>query len=253
MNRGTTTLLTSVVERPVDGQIMTKLSGERDQAALVAAVVENYHRLTGEPKLDVDAVLAERIGQRVTLILAGETMFGGGVIAACEGTLFRGQRGIGLLPKGARTKGKLVSPEKVLDVLAGWVGPTAKGLIDQARAHYPQLEPLTQEHFAALPAASHDCSLAIFGHWPMPDCHSYDAIWLLGEYDSANDIADCAVLLLRPEHGFSEHGSVFGRQLLNLNVGVVTGFKPIPFAEALTLCDREYDEAARAVFARVSS
>jgi hypothetical protein len=248
-----TPLLSSVVQRPVDGQMMTKLSGEPDAAAVVAAVVQNYHRLTGQPRLSIADVLAERIGDRVTLVLTGETMFGGGVISAQEGTLFQGQRGIGLLPKGARKRGMLVPPDRVLDVLDGWVTPAAQNLIDQSRDHYPHLEPLTQEHFAALPGSSDECSLAVFGHWPMPDCNSYDAVWLLGEYDGADDIADCAVLLIRPEHGSSEHGSVFGRQLLNLHVGVVSDFKPIQFAEALTLCDLDFDEATRAVFGRVRS
>ena len=54
------------------------------------------------------------------------------------------------------------------------------------------------------------------------------------------------VLIIRPEHGFSEHGSTYGQELLRAG-GEVVGFQPMTFGQALDLCGQDYEQALAAV------
>jgi hypothetical protein len=58
------------------------------------------------------------------------------------------------------------------------------------------------------------------------------------------------VLFLRPEHGFSEHGSVFGRYLLRCG-GEIIGTPVVSFADAIALTNQDYDAALALVTGRV--
>lgn len=245
------TLLSSLVERrdDHDGFVTVNLSGEPHAAAIVNAVTANYHRITKRPRPDQQA-LEEQIGEKVTLILGGENMMGSGLLIAREGKLFESSRGgVGILPKGKRSKGFWVDPGKVVDMFGGWVGAQAEAYVSTVRAHYPRLVNLTQERLEQLPAedqGSGDCSLAVFGSNPL--FGATDCLWLIGEYWPEDDICDRNVVLIRPEFGTSEHGSCYGRDLLhNRALGEVVGFEPISFSEAISLCNLDFDEAVARV------
>lgn len=243
-------LLTAMVETDegseVPGLTMIKLSGEPHAAAIVNAVAGNYNRITGSPRPD-QAMLENLIGEKVTLIQTGENMIGAGAIVAREGKLFAGSRGVAILPKGKRTRGYSVDPSRLLDVVLGYQADHAAELVSRVRGKFPQLRNLTQERLEQLPRDSNTCSLAVFGSnrlFDAPDC-----LWLIGEYWPEDDICDTNVLLIRPEFGTSEHGSCYGRELLgNRALGEVVGFEPIPFDQAIKLCNLDYDEALARVF-----
>ena len=118
------------------------------------------------------------------------------------------------------------------------------------RSNFPTLKKLTQERLEQLPGEGGGegeiCSLAVFGGNPLFGAH--DCLWLIGEYWPEDDICDRNVLLIRPEFGISEHGSCYGQDLLrNRAVGEVVGFEPITFAEAIGLCDLDFEEAVSRV------
>jgi len=239
-------LLTSIVERHEDGSTFFTLSGEPHAAAIVNAVSGNYHRFSGRPRPD-QQTLDELVGEKVTLVLGGENMLGSGMMIAREGKLFPSSSGVGvgILPKGKRTKGFRVDPGKVIDVFGGWVADEVAAFVAEMRgSHYPQLVNLTQERLQQLPGEDETdvCSLAVFGSNPL--FGATDCLWLIGEYWPDDDICDRNVLLIRPEFGTSEHGSCYGRDLLrNRALGEVVGFEPISCAEAVSLCSLDFDEA----------
>ncbi len=246
-----TTLMTSIVEEKAlagDGVAVIRFnpSGDNWARALVNAVVGRYEAVTGT-KSPSDEQLRELVGEKVTLIRRGENMLGGPLLSATEGRLFEAPGGVlAIKPKGAQKRGSRVQPAAVLDALGGWDVPAAQRRVDAVRDTLPRLSPLTQERLDELPSAAVRatfCSLAVWGTYRLPDAVAVDALWLIGSYDREVDVVDDSVLLLRPEDGVSEHGSVWGRLLLRGEVGVVEGFEPIAFAEAIELCDRDYDEA----------
>ena len=242
------TLLTSIVEEEMygtPGLRSFKLSGEPHAAAIVGAVTANYHRITGRERPNEETLTA-LIGEKVTLILGGENMLGSGMLVGREGRLFPGSRGgVAILPKGKRSKGYVVDPSRVVDVLPGWDIAQAQANVAEVRSRYPLLRNLTQERLNSLPRNSETCSLAVFGAHPFGGA---DCLWMIGEYWPEDDICDTSVLLIRPEFGTSEHGSVYGQELLRMRqVGEVIGFEPIPFADAIKLCSLDFDEAFETV------
>jgi len=78
----------------------------------------------------------------------------------------------------------------------------------------------------------------VFCTWRLPHATAPGAIWLLHSYLPGDDIAE-GVLLVRPELGVSEHGSVFGRQLLQLG-GEIVDAPVVPWREALRLVDDDH-------------
>lgn len=252
-----TNLLSGLIETEshTPGFRTIKLSGEPYANAITNVVVANYNRITGRERPTSDQ-LYDLIGQKITLVQAGENMLGSSILNAMEGKLFASSRGgYGILPKGARTKGYRVDEGRVLDVINGYSTAEAQELVTEVRAHYPQLRNLTRERLLELPGEGSETemlSLALLGEWRMPDSRAVDTIWLIGEYWPEDDICDRCVLLIRPEHGFSESGSVYGQQLINSNaIGEIVGFEPIPFSAALELCHVDFDVASRTIFDRV--
>ena len=250
------TLFTSIVEEKLEGSTYGitsfKLSGEPHASAIVNAVSGNYHRFSGRPRVDQET-LEVMIGEKVTLVLGGESMMGGGLVIAREGKLFQGSQGVAILPKGKRTKGFRVDPGKVIDVFGGWcVDEVSEFVAEMRGAHYPKLRNLTQERLEELPGEDQGpsvCSLAVFGSNPL--FGATDCIWLIGEYWPEDDICDRNVLLIRPEFGTSESGSCYGRDLLrNRALGEIVGFEPISFAEAISLCNIDFDEALDRIVGR---
>lgn len=246
MSNGTN-LLTSweeVEEEWGDGHRIVRftLNGDPHAAAICDAVADHYNALAARPRPTRDD-LELLIGEKVTLIQVGGNMMGAGVIAEQEGKLFHGSGDtLGILPKGARSKGYRVDPDKVLDVLPGYSAADAAEMVRRVRDHFPKLKPLTQERLNGLPSNSETLSLCVFGSYRMPDSTATDALYLLSEYMREDDIVE-GVLLIREEHGFSEHGSVWGRTLVGGRFGEVVGFEPISFAEGIHLCNLEFEEA----------
>lgn len=71
------------------------------------------------PRQDNDALTA---GEKVTLLMVSDGVFGGISVAIRQVTLFDSSSGsgLGMLPKGRRTKGYQLKLENVLDVARGW-------------------------------------------------------------------------------------------------------------------------------------
>jgi hypothetical protein len=257
MSKTDTTLLTSIVEEhsTEGGFTVTRFTvgGEPWAAANVHAAVDEWPRVHGH-LTNVDGLLGDKMGEKVTIVRTGENMMGSAMVVAQEGKLFQGSRGPAILPKGARTKGYGIKPETVLAVIDGYRTDVAVAMCEAVTARLPKLVKLTQERLEALPAPAMsetgtDCTLAVFGTWRMPDGDCPGAIWLCGEYDKENDIVDGCVIYLRPEHGESEHGSVYGQQLLSGYFGEVAGFQPIPFGEAVKLCNADYEDVRARILA----
>ncbi len=239
------TLLTSIVEYVEDhgggSAVCFSLSGEPHAAAIVDAVAADYTRRTGRPEITPD-LLDAHVDRKVSVLRVSRNMMGAASILAEEGRVFRGSRGPALLPKGKRAYGWSLNPAGMLDVEPGYGGiPTLAERVASVQATLPDLRPLTPERLCQLPTRGATCSLAVFGTWPMPDVRAAGAIWLLHSYLPDDDIAE-GVLLLRPEHGVSEHGSVYGRQLLRVG-GEITGAPALPLSAALELTSADYDVA----------
>ena len=266
MSNADTNLLTGIVEEERESYTegftvrSFKLSGEPYANAIVNIVIENYNRIT-ERARPTEEELREKVGQKVTLIRGGTNMLGSGILNAIEGKLVETETGqvgrLAILPKGARTKGYLVDPAKVVDVLDGYSTADAQELVSTVRSYYPKLQNLTQERLEQLPGEGSDTdtlSLALLGEWRLPDAQAVDCIWLIGEYWPEDDICDRSVLLIRPEHGTSEHGSCYGRQLVGSNAtGEIVGFEPISYRHAIELCFVDFDEASREIFDRAKA
>lgn len=260
MSNADTNLLSGLVEKDESisgsGFRTIKLSGESYANAMTNVVVANYNRITGRERPTLEDLEA-KIGQKITLIRSGENMLGSSILNAIEGKLFESSRGgLGILPKGARSKGYKVDEERVIDVLDGYSTAQAQELTAGVRAYYPELQNLTKERLLGLPGEGSDTetlSLALLGEWRMPDTRAVDAIWLIGEYWPEDDICDRCVLLIRPEHGISEHGSVYGNQLIQSRaIGEIVGFEPISFSAAIELCYVDFDVASKAIFDRAA-
>lgn len=254
MTAGQTNLLKSWEEKestlPGGGRVTSfTIGGDRHVMAILAAVIDRYNEVTGRPR-PTEKELFDLVGQKVTLIQAGQNMLGGGILAAQEGKLFTSSRGgYGILPKGARKKGYRVKPEETLDVLMGYSTAEAVELVQRVRSRFPQLKALTQDRLKELPTNSETLSLCMFGSYRMPDATQTDALYLASEYWPQEDIIE-GVVLLRPSVGVSENGSAYGRQFVNGLFGEVVGFEPISFAEGIHLCNLDFEEAYEQVIGK---
>ena len=81
----------------------------------------------------------------------------------------------------------------------------------------------------------------MFGTHRMPDGPAPASVWLIESYLAEDDIVQ-GVLIIRPEHGFSENGSVYGKDLIGMG-GEVVDFAGVSFRDALALCDKDHEEA----------
>lgn len=250
MSDATTTLLTST-EETQDGMFVRLSSGGPHTRAILSAVRDRYNAITGRPRPTEEDLLeqfGQKSGQKVTLVIGGENMLGSGMIVAREGTIFRGSSGnLCQLPKRARRNGYVIDFANLLDAIPGYSTAKAQELVNEVRSHFPTLRQLTPERLRELPSEDEQTdddplSLCCFGTHRLPDSKQSDAIYLASAYWPEDDIVDRGILLVRPEHGFSEHGSIWGQQLLR-DMGEVVGFEPISFKEGIDLCDLDFDEA----------
>lgn len=230
-----------------DGWTKISLGGDNHCAAIVSAVVGNYDRLNGgRPRPTADDLRAFE-QEKVTIVRHTANDFNAGAIIGEEGKVFivRGDT-FALLPKGKRTNGHQLRIDRILDIFPGYVFEQARNSVLAIRAHFPKLRLLTPERLRELPANSNTMSLCCFGTWQMPDGAATDAIQLVHEYYPEDDICE-TTLLLRPEYGFSEHGSCYGQQLLS-SFGEVVDYQPISLRESLELADLDFDEAYSRLF-----
>lgn len=227
------------------------VGGDNHCRAIINAVAAHYHRLSGKAPVTEES-LRELADKSITLITTGENMLGAKMLKSQQGrVVVTGDGRLGLLPKGARSKGSYLRASNVLDFFNGYCPDVAQKSVDDVRAHFPQLREITQERLEQLPQdRSETITFAAFGTWQLPgETPCYDTWILASEYDRENDIVDGGVLLCRPDSGFSEHGSQFGRHLTHAyTMGEVVGFEPISFGEALELCDLDHDEAVARIF-----
>lgn len=226
------------------------LSGEVWAATVVDAVRENYHTMTGRDVITQDHLLA-LAGTKVTLLQAIDGVMGHVAIIARQGTLFVGSRGPAIRPKGAQKTGYSLGQANVLDMEIGYnKTEILRDRVTTVRAHFPQTEKLRQSDFDALPSRSNTCSLAVFATAPMPDGKIFGALYLCHSYirgDGADIVEN--VMICPPGPWYSEHGSMYGKDLLRIG-GKVVGFEPISFKEALDMCDRPYGEVLDFILAK---
>jgi hypothetical protein len=218
---------------------ITSLSGDPHTNAVAAAVAAHYTQLAGRPRVTAQS-LRSLVGRKVSVLCKQDGALGHAAVQTLAGTVCEGTRGLMILPKGARKRGFSLDPSAVLDVEPGYAGEeilTARA--KTVRAQMPELACLTREHLGSLPMRGSHVTLAVFGTYRFPTGPIHGALWLLHSYDPEADIAE-GVLIVPPGAAESEHGSIYGRSLLRMNVGVVTGFEPISLADALTLMNAGY-------------
>jgi hypothetical protein len=225
------------------------LRGEPTARAIVEAVAADY-RTTNHPSAPETVDLTPFVGHHVTVLVTTRNAFGAPAIATAEGRLTSSRRNaFGLVRRGRSGKEIQLDPLGVLDIEIGHrdTGVFA-ARVQTTRRRYPRrLEPVTRDHLLALPEQAPDparIALVLFGTWPTPEGASPGALWLLHSYLRDDDIAE-GVLLLRPEHGYSEHGSAYGRHLLSLNAGVVCDPPALTLDDALDLTSQPYEDALR--------
>lgn len=210
------------------------LNGERYMQPIVDHVIEEYGRRHQAPD---PALFA---GQKVTLARHGESAFGAASIQASEGTVFVTGQGPALLPKGKRTKGILL--RNVLDIVPGYNNvDVLRQRVEDIRSEWPALTKLTQERLEQVDRRSTVCDLAVFGKW-----FGGAGIWFIHSYHKADDIVE-GYLAIEPSAGESEHGSVYGRELLP-NAAEIVGFTEIAFRDAMNL---DFEQARALVAQKV--
>lgn len=220
------------------------LSGSPHKAAIVKAVNEVYPR----PTVD----WASLITRKVTLLLGGENVVGANSINIEEATLYPSNSGgIAYLPKGKRTKGFKLNPDRVLDYVEGYNGQAELiRRVEEITAKLPRLTELTQERLNSLSGRGNTCTLAVFGHFRL-DNPSEQALWLIHSYIKEDDIAE-GVLIVPAFAGFSENGSSFGKDLLRVG-GEIVGFQPVSFKEAISWTDWDHADVLAEVVRRSNS
>lgn len=243
-----TVLMTSVRKRDVTTEadrlagseiIELTAGGDPVLATTIRALEERY------PRRDPDelAKWAEE-RRRVTFLRIGENMLGAPLITAEEGTLFpttHAECVAAYLPKGKRTHGNGIRAHTVLDFVEGYGG--ADELRARLAAHeeqLPLLQALTRERLDLLPDEAPDpaqCTLACFGRWALPHDETATAVWLLHSYWTEQDIAE-GVCFVPPQVGTSEHGSIYGRQLLGMACEVVS-FTGLSLRDAVQMTNHE--------------
>ncbi len=149
-------------------------------------------------------------GTRVTALYHGETYFGAPYVSIRQGRLFHGQRGVGILPPGGRTKGFVLN--NVVDLIED---PAKNPVAALGRRWYDQtiLAPTTPVTLEALNGASEDHPIAVvwthpgFGSGAVPGC-----VWYV---DGVEDEIANGFLYCPPSELISEHGSIEVGRLVN--------------------------------------
>jgi hypothetical protein len=197
-------------------------TGDDNRNALVETVAALFRDLP--PNLVYDTP--------ITILQYGRTMFGVPLIDVAEGRLFARDGYVAFLPKGKRTKGYRLKTENILAVARGFGhGDRLKQQVTRYADALPLAGPLTQEHLNALPSRGHTCTLAAVGTSPFYD-GPLPGIWLLHSYLAEADIAEGVFVVPDGYGAVTEHGSVYGRDLLR-RFAKVEGSISVPLSDAL--------------------
>ncbi len=222
-----------------DGMWRRYTSFHAPSAATCDAVLANM-----KPHLQpVD--LDKCVDRPVTILRQGISMVGATLVVAEEGRISvsdRSPSGYAFLEKGKRTNATVLRPETVLAVKNGYGKFDAFAeMVDYARRQVPVLTELTVEVLSSLPSHGDTIRVVALGTWTSPDGQKVPgALWLLHSYMAEDDIAEGVLLLPPSAHGVSEHGSIYGRDLLRWNVGHAADVPPVSCATALGWCDNYY-------------
>lgn len=198
------------------------LTGDANRNVLVDTVAALFRDLP--PTLVYD--------EPVTILQYGRTVFGVPIIDVAEGRLFPRDGYVAFLPKGARTRAFRLKTENILAVARGFrQGDRLQGHVDSYVNALPLAGPLTQEHLNALPSRGRTCTLAAVGTSPFFD-GPLPGIWLLHSYLAEADIAEGVFVVPDGYGAVTEHGSVYGRDLLR-RFAKVEGSISVPLSDAL--------------------
>ena len=192
----------------IPGIRVTESSPQQSRAARIRL-------LAGRATVDLTAF----VGQRVTLARVSEDIMGWPVIAATEGRVVDGaafgESSPALVPKGGRGT-RAWFRQRVLHVVAGYGQVQAlQAWLDAQMAGLPQ--PVTLDALMSLPDVERtsdrvdEIGLALEGeHCGVPGCR-----WFLTDYDREGGIGNGFLVMPANPYGLvSEHGSVYGRDLL---------------------------------------
>ena len=166
-------------------------------------------------------------GQRVTIVRTADTILGGVSLIATDARwvgrhLAGGQTG--WQAKGQRTRAYRWTPNQL--VLPDWQAstldqhptvravPTLGQLRDEELQALPRYDTLAEAYDDAAPTRT-PIGLAAYGSWPVLGQLLVGAAWLLYAYDPDTDIAEGFLALPADSPGVSEHGSVYGADLLH--------------------------------------
>ena len=220
--------------------------------------------LTGEPSANTDIAariaaypspddLEERMDSltadaaSVTILRKATGTWGATIPVIQQGRLFRGASGdVGLLPTGKRTNGIRLRREDVLDI----VPDTKPASVDELNRRWydstglPPTEPLTVE---ALRGASEENPIAVvwthpgFGEGPTQGC-----VWYIDDYQEEDDIANGFCWVPDTSGLYSEHGSVYGKDILKAGA-LVSGGPKVKFSDLFS-APKEPREAYQYLF-----
>lgn len=162
--------------------------------------------------------------QKVCVVSKGHNIFSGKTLTVQEGRIFDAGNGRkGLLPKGRSTRGfYLSSHHRVIE------GATVAELATHPAFHdFPDLKEPSVESFQG---ATPEKPVLLYGTYTIMGDEVPGAVYVVQEYDTQNDIVDGFVWFPSDSPGgwTSEHGSVYGRDLLRQNMGVVSGEHSAP-------------------------
>ena len=228
----TTTLLTGIVTttEEKDGYSVQSFNatGEPDRNAFVDLVAACLRDLPAGIVYD----------EPVTFLRYGHTMFGASQIVIEEGRFFDRSGRIAFLPKGRRNRGFSLKQSDILAVRRGFnQGDALRAVVDDLTRVLPEVTPLTQDDLNALPTRGGTCTLAAAGTSPFFSTR-VPGVWLLHSYLPEADIAEGVFVVADGFGAVTEHGSVYGRDLLRqfAKAGPIA----VPLAEAL---DFTFDRA----------
>lgn len=224
-----------------------RLGGEPHVRAYVASVVAQI----GRPD---ESVLKEAAAEcrRVTLLLSRAPHR----VEVREVRLFEGSRGLGMLPKGARSKGFVLHPQRVLAVYDGWGDKQreeALGLFQACANTVPVVRELTREDLAACfdpreaaqpgdpdfdpeydaydlantKAVVHFTHPGFdYGDGPVPGCEFHITYSIPNEDNPDYSIYGGMFFAPPGSYLVSEHGSFYEKDLLSFDAGLVIAPPP---------------------------
>ena len=180
------------------GEHAVEMSADRAASARAHLV----HRELATRALDPETIAP---GQRVTIVRTADTILGGVSLIATDA------RWVGRHLAGGQTGWQASTLDQHPTVRAV---PTLGQLRDEELQALPRYDTLAEAYDDAAPTRT-PIGLAAYGSWPVLGQLLVGAAWLLYAYDPDTDIAEGFLALPADSPGVSEHGSVYGADLLH--------------------------------------